>query len=55
MQNLYDSNFDALDTHFDNLCLFSYAQAENIGNPKCYDCNDPKKSQTDCREIELKH
>jgi hypothetical protein len=31
--------------HFDNLCLFSDAQAEKFGNPKCSDCKDPGKSQ----------
>jgi hypothetical protein len=38
MQN---TNVDALDAHFDKLCLFSDVQAEKFGNPKCYDCKDP--------------
>jgi hypothetical protein len=40
MQNPYDTNFDAPDAHFDN---FSDAQAETFGNPKYYDCKDPKR------------
>jgi hypothetical protein len=39
--NSYDTNVDAPDAHFDNLCLFSDAQAEKIEYPKCYDCKDP--------------
>jgi hypothetical protein len=31
---LNDSNFDAPDAHFDYLSLFSYTQAEKVGNPK---------------------
>jgi hypothetical protein len=30
MQNPYDTNFDAPDAHFNNLYLFSAAQAENL-------------------------
>jgi hypothetical protein len=30
MQNPYDTNFDAPDVHFNNLYLFSAAQAENL-------------------------
>jgi hypothetical protein len=44
MKNSYDTNFDAPDAHFDNLYLFSAAQAEKIGNLK-YDCNDPNKTK----------
>jgi hypothetical protein len=34
MYNLYDTNFDAPDAHFDYLNLFSGTQAEKVGNPK---------------------
>jgi hypothetical protein len=34
MQIALDIKFDAPDAHFD-------AQAENVGNTKCYDCKDP--------------
>jgi hypothetical protein len=38
-------NFDAPDAHFDNLHLFSDAQAEKKnGNPRRYDCKDPQNS-----------
>jgi hypothetical protein len=49
MKNSYDTNFDAPDAHFDNLYIFSDAQAEKKnGNPKCYDCKDPlKKTKTE--------
>jgi hypothetical protein len=32
--NSNDTNFDAPDAHFDNLYLFSDAQAEKFVNPK---------------------
>jgi hypothetical protein len=41
MLNSYDTNLDAPDVNFDNLCLFCDSQAEKFGNPKCYDCKDP--------------
>jgi hypothetical protein len=34
MQNLYDTNFDAPDAHFDYSSLFSDAQVEKVGNPE---------------------
>jgi hypothetical protein len=34
MLNQHDTNFDAPDTHFDKLSLFSDAQAAKVGNPK---------------------
>jgi hydroxylamine reductase (hybrid-cluster protein) len=34
MKNTYNTNLDAPDAHFNNLCLFSDAQAETFGNPK---------------------
>jgi hypothetical protein len=37
MQNPHYTNFDEPDAHFDNVCLFSDAQAKTLGNPKCYD------------------
>jgi hypothetical protein len=30
----YYTNFDVPDAHFEKLCLFSDAQAENVENPK---------------------
>jgi hypothetical protein len=41
MENSYNSNFDAPDVYFDNLCLVSDPQAEKFGNPKCCNCKDP--------------
>jgi hypothetical protein len=33
-ENLYDTNFDASDVHFDYLSLFSDTKAEKVVNPK---------------------
>jgi hypothetical protein len=54
MQNSYDTNFDPPDAHFDNFCLFSDAQAEKVGNPKCYDCKDSYKTRTESRKNGIK-
>jgi hypothetical protein len=43
MEILYDTNFDALDQHFDKWRLLSDVQAEELGNPKCYDYKGPEK------------
>jgi hypothetical protein len=34
VENLYDTNFDTPDAHFDYLSLFSGTQAEKVGNPE---------------------
>jgi hypothetical protein len=52
MQYSYDAIFDAPGAHFDNFCLFSDAQAEILGNPKCYNCKTPPS--TECCEMEPK-
>jgi hypothetical protein len=48
-----NTNFDAPDAHFNNLCLFSDANAKKFGNLKCYHCKVlGEKTRTECHELE---
>jgi hypothetical protein len=41
MENSYNTNVDASDAHY----VIRDAQAEKVGNPKCYVCKDKKKTK----------
>jgi hypothetical protein len=53
---LYNISFDAPDTHFDKLCLFSDAPTEKFWNikKKLLDCKELEKTtpKTECHEVE---
>jgi hypothetical protein len=49
--NSYDTNFDAPDAHFDNSCLFSDSQAENLEIQNVLIVKTHKKTQTECPDM----
>jgi hypothetical protein len=52
MQNLYDTNFDAPDAHFDTLYLFSDTQAEKLKIQNVMTVKIPERPKIECCEIE---